>query len=52
MATATPALPSRWELAAETIAVKKRKDVKNPRKHGVFAFLGLPTTPRNACQRV
>ena len=37
MATDTlPAVPSRWELAAESIAVKRRPEAKNPRKSAGF----------------
>jgi hypothetical protein len=45
-------IPQRWELAAETIAVKKRKDAKTPRKTVVFALLPSPLAPRNPCPRV
>ena len=35
------AAPSGWELAAETIAVKMRKDVKNPLETRGFCISGV-----------
>jgi hypothetical protein len=44
LARAAAAL-SPWELAAETIAVKKRKRTENPGFSGVFAFSTTPVAP-------
>jgi hypothetical protein len=53
MATETvPAVPGRWELAAENIAVKKQESSKYPGFPGVFALLPPPFAPANPCRRV
>jgi hypothetical protein len=47
-----PAVPARWELAAENIAVKKQGKAKNPWISRGFTFPVVLTGPPMTAQRV